>query len=192
MNTLLEWLSNGDLTSDGQANEVAALVSENIALLPDLVEALGHSSDVVRAHAADALEKVARQHPQPVAQHLPELLQAAKDDLVSMVRWHMAMTLGHLAASPGHPGEIADTLLALLQDRSVFVQSWAISSLCILARLHPGHAPRITQAIADLSSSASAAVRTRVRKALTLLADPQAPFPKGWAKSPHVKPGGER
>ena len=37
MNTILEWLSIGDLTSDGQANEVAKLMSENIRLLPDLV-----------------------------------------------------------------------------------------------------------------------------------------------------------
>ena len=186
MNTLLKWLSIGDLTSDGQANEVAALVSENLQLLPDLVDALSHASNVIRGHAADALEKVARQHPEAVAHYLPELLQSAKSDTVPMVRWHVAMALGHLAASPGHQSEIADTLLALLHDASVFVQSWAISSLCIFARLHPEHAPRITQGIADLSSSASAAVRTRVRKALALLSDPEMPFPKGWIKSPHI------
>lgn len=183
MNTILEWLAIDDLTTDGQANEVADLVSENLQLLPDLVDALGNPGDAIRGHAADALEKVARGHPETVAGHLPMLLRRAKEDPVPMVRWHMAMILGHLAATPEAEVEIADTLLALLADKSVFVQSWAISSLCILARLHPGHAPRVTQAIADLADAPSTAIRTRVRKALTLLADPKAPFPKGWIKS---------
>jgi hypothetical protein len=103
-----------------------------------------------------------------------------------MVRWHMAMTLGHLASSHGHEDEIAGVLLALLHDESVFVQSWAITSLCIIARLHPEHTPRITQGIANLFRSPSIAIRGRARKALTILADPKAPFPKGWIKSPHI------
>ena len=188
MNTRLEWLAIGDLTTDGQADEVANLVNENIQLLPDLVEALGNPANAIRGHAADALEKVARQHPEAVAGHLPIVLNAAKNDPVPMVRWHLAMTLGHLAASPGHEDEIADTLLALLRDKSVFVQSWAITSLCIVARLHPGHSLGITQAITDLFNSPSTAIRTRVRKALTILTDPKAPFPKGWIKSLHIKP----
>ena len=187
MNTILEWLSIGDLTSDGQANEVVELVSENLQLLPDLVDALGNPSDVIRGHGADALEKVARKHPETVAQHLPTLLQIAKNDPVPMVRWHIAMSLGHLATSPESKDEIADTLLVLLHDKSVFVQSWAISSLCIVARLHPEHAGQFTQGIADLSNSPSTAIRSRVRKALTILTDPKAPFPKGWVKSPHIK-----
>lgn len=187
MNTILDWLAIGNLTTDGQANEVAGLVSENLQLLPDLVAALGNPSDVIRGHAADALEKVARQHPETVAGHLPILLNAARHDPVPMVRWHLAMTLGHLAGTPEYKDEIADTLLALLRDRSVFVQSWAVTSLCIVARLHPGHAPRITQKIADLSRSPSTAIRTRARKAITILTNPEAPFPKGWIKNPHVK-----
>ena len=187
MSTILEWLAIGDLTFDGQANEVVALVNENIRLLPDLVDALTNPSDVIRGHAEDALEKVARQHPETVAGHLSALLHTAQNDPVPMVRWHIAMTLGHLAASPKHKDDIADTLLALLHDKSVFVQSWAISSLCVLARLHPEHAAEITQAIADLSNSPSSAVRSRVRKALTILTDPKASFPKGWIKGPQIK-----
>jgi HEAT repeat protein len=183
VNTILEWLSIGGLTSDGQANEVAALVTDNPQLLPDLVEALGNPDDVIRGHGADALEKVARRHPEPVLAHLAFLLRSAHSDPLPMVRWHLAMTLGHLASSPGYRDEIMEALLKLLKDDSIFVRSWAIPGLCLIARLHPGHAPRIAQAIQGLTSSPSAALRTRARKALSLLADPQAPFPKGWIKS---------
>ena len=187
MNTILDWLAIGDLTSDGQADEVAALVSENIQLLPDLIDALNNSNNVVRGHAADALEKIARRHPHVVAAHLPVLLVASRKDPVPMVRWHLAMVLGHLATVIQDGNEVVETLAGLLGDESTFVQSWAIASLCIFARLHPAFAPRITQDISDLSRSSSAAVRTRVRVALAVLADPAAPFPKGWIKSAHVR-----
>jgi HEAT repeat protein len=187
VNTILEWLAIGDLTSDGQSDEVVALVSENIQLLPDLIEAFHNASDVIRGHAADALEKVARQNPEAVAVHLPALLEAASSDPVPMVRWHLAMTLGHVAATQQDGNEVVETLAGLLGDESTFVQSWAITSLCIFARLHPRFAPRITQGISDLSLSSSAAVRTRVRKALALLVDPEAPFPKDWIKSTHIR-----
>ena len=58
MSTIFEWLAIGDLTSDGQAYEVAALVNENIRLLPDLVDTLTNLSEAIRGHGADALEKV--------------------------------------------------------------------------------------------------------------------------------------
>lgn len=60
-----ELLALGDLRSDGFANEVVRIVSENLELRPALMEALASGDPVVRGHAADALEKLARQHPGP-------------------------------------------------------------------------------------------------------------------------------
>ena len=61
MNQLLEWLSGGDLRSDGIPSEVADLVLEQLHLIPDLLEGLEKSEDVIRGRTADALEKVARE-----------------------------------------------------------------------------------------------------------------------------------
>lgn len=61
------WLSEGDLRSDGDANLVAEFVRLRLEVLPDLVQALAFGSLVVRGHAADALEKVARSEPEAVA-----------------------------------------------------------------------------------------------------------------------------
>lgn len=166
---------------------MAELVNENIQLLPDLMEALEISNDVIRGHGADALEKVARKHPEACTEHLPALLEKVNSDPLPMVRWHLAMIMGHLAIIPGHQEALADTLLALLHDKSSFVQSWAITSLCIIARLYPKQAPKITREISGQSGSPSTAIRTRVRKALTILSNQQAPFPKGWIKSPYIK-----
>jgi HEAT repeat protein len=86
MNQLLNWLGGGDLTSDGDSNQVADLVIEIPALLDDLIEGLRSENDVVRGRAADAVEKVAWHRPQNVARYLPMVLQHAEHDPIPMVR----------------------------------------------------------------------------------------------------------
>ena len=97
MNELLEWLAGGDLTSDGASDKVASFVLANPFLINDLVDGFKVQDDVVRGRAADALEKVARSLPEPVSEHLPTLLNSAREDPVPMVRWHLAMLLGHVS-----------------------------------------------------------------------------------------------
>jgi HEAT repeat protein len=182
MSTFSRMLSAGDLRSDGLANEVVRLVSENPALLADLMEEFGASNPAVRGHAADALEKIARVHPDEVARHLPTLIGLARHDSVAMVRWHLAMTFGHLAGLPEVAEQIQAPLLALLKDPSAFVRSWAITSLCITARTSPTKAGGIARAISPLARDQSAAVAKRARTALRVLTDPEARPPASWLK----------
>src|SRR5271155_4223187 len=56
-------LEGGDRRSIGRSDEVARLVSKNLALLPQLVAGLWSEHPVVRMRAADALEQVTRAHP---------------------------------------------------------------------------------------------------------------------------------
>ena len=78
-------------------------------------------------------------------------------------------------------------LLDLLEDGSAFTRSWAITSLCILARRDPGKHAHIFKRIAHLEADPSTAVRTRARKALAALAQPGARLPQGWIKSRHLQ-----
>lgn len=182
MSTFSRMLSVGDLRSDGLANEVVRLVSENPELLPELMETFGVSEPAVRGHAADALEKIARIHPEEVARHLPTLIGLARHDPVAMVRWHLAMAFGHLAGLSEVAEQIQAPLLALLKDPSAFVRSWAITSLCILARRSPTKAGRFARAVAPLARDRSAAVAKRARTALQVLTDARAPLPASWLK----------
>jgi hypothetical protein len=77
--------------------------------------------------------------------------------------------------------------MELLDDTSVFTMSWAIASLCIVARLYPQNEEQITQAIAKLRNHNSVAIRTRVRKAMNALTHPESPLPKGWVKSERLQ-----
>lgn len=171
MNTIIAWLTAGDLRTDGAANEVAALVTADPGLLPDLIAALHAANDAVRGHAADALEKVARTHSACVLPYLDQVLDRARHDRVPMVRWHMAMILGYLDPPPAQDAAIRAALLHLLHDPSAFVRSWAVVSACLHARRRPEWTEELVQTLQPLQEDASKAVRTRVRKALPSLLD---------------------
>jgi hypothetical protein len=181
------WLAEGDLSSDGVSDEVVAFVLRNLETLPDLVGALELAAPVVRGHAADALEKVARSRPIEVGRYFETYVDAAQQDEVPMVRWHLAMLLGHLSVLDDKREDIGSTLLTMLTDDSVFVVSWAIASLSILACLDADWHPRIVGAIAPLQGHASTALRTRASKAMAALTDADKGLPKTWVKSRLVR-----
>ena len=185
-NTILDWLSGGDLRSDGAANQAADAVIKNPELINDLAVGLESEDDVIRGRTADVLEKIARTNPELTASYVNRFLQLLGSDPLPMVRWHLAMVLGHLAEYSSLTEEIVSALLRALDDGSVFTKSWVIVSLCIYARKYPQHLKEITQKIARSSNDASAAVRTRVRYAMEVLHNTDAPFPRGWVKSERI------
>jgi HEAT repeat protein len=187
LNQILSWLVGGDLRSDGDASEVAAFVLANPQVLDDLLDGLSVSDDVVRGRTADALEKIARSRPDLLVNHLDLLVQIANSDSVPMVRMHLAMIFGHLAMYKNFKGDLTKVLLELLGDERVFIRSWAIVSLCIIARMYPDTNACITKSIAPLANDKSVAIRSRTRKAMVVLTNENTPFPKGWVKSEHLQ-----
>jgi len=183
MNQIIEWLAIGDLRSDGQANEVAALVLAQPVVFPDLLAALTDKNDVVRGHAADALEKVSRQAPDLIVPHLDLMMRVARTDDISMARFHLAMIFGNLAHENTLAESIIPTLLDMLGDESVFVKSWAISSLVIWGRRQAQWRQTILDGLSPLIHHASIAVRHRAEKATRLLMDERLSLPAGWVKS---------
>ena len=187
MNQVLSWLAGGDLRSDGISSQVSELVLKEPQLLDDLLAGLGVPDEVVRGRTADALEKIARTRPDLLVDPLPDLIQAGQSDEVPMVRWHIAMLLGHMSIYPQFEPGISEALLRMLKDSSVFVQSWSIVSLCIVAKKYPNECQPILTAISPLVDSHSPAIRSKARKAIALLSDATAAFPKGWIKSDHLQ-----
>ncbi len=186
-NPLLDWLSYGDLRSDGLSNQIVQIVLQQPQVIVDLVAGLDHSEAAVRGHTADALEKIGRSHPELLLPYLSKLLTSSRQDPVAMVKMHLAMIFGHLAIYSERVTELLTALLGLLQDESVFAASWAIASLCILGRKYPVHQEQILQQIVPLQRHRSAAIRSRVKKAIHLLTNDKAAFPPGWVKSEHLR-----
>lgn len=185
MNEILSWLSGGDLRSDGLADQAAEFILENPQLVGELLDGLSAENPVIRGRTADALEKVARKEPELFIQQVPELISLAKNELVPMVKMHLAMLFGHLVPCDQDISEIIDVLLFLLGDESAFTKSWTITSLAIIGMKYPSEREMIYESISRLGLDESIAIRTRVRKALEVL-ESEKRFPKGWIKSIHL------
>ena len=186
MRDIEKWLAEGDLNSDGRANEVVALVLSNPEVLEEVLLCLESTNPIVRGHASDALEKIGRERPADFLPHISFLQQIALKDRVVMVEWHLAMLFGHLSIYPEIALSLKESLLMLLDDQHLFVQSWAITSLAIIAQLYPEQQAEILNAIAPLSRTGNAALRKRSGKALLALANGEE-LPKDWIKSRFVK-----
>ena len=187
MNQLLEWLTGGDLRSDGQASEVADLVLQNPQLFDDLYEGLFVEDEVVRGRTAHALERISRSKPELLAAYMEQLIEVAKADSLPMVRFHLAMLFGNMLIYVDQVKTIKTVLLEMLEDESVFTRSWVISSLCILGRKYSGERETILQALSPYLQDTSIAIRSRTEKALALLTDECQPFPPGWIKSEYLQ-----
>lgn len=181
MNDLLMLLEGGDIRSDGHADEVAYEVIQNPELFELLLDGLREESDVVRGRTSHALEKVSHRHPELFNRILNQLMKQAVEDRLSMVRWHISMLLVNLKLSPDETVDVISTLEVLLNDKSVFVKSWAISGLTILALDNPANKQEIISKIKFLKDVKSAAVRNRVSKAMKVLEDGEN-IPRGWSK----------
>lgn len=187
MNELLVRLAGGDLRSDGDADWVADDVLRNPGQLPKLLEGLEVSDDVVRGRTAHALERVSRSRPELLYPHLAQLIDAACEDAVPMVRWHVAMIFANLAMFKESVDVIIKALLNLLGDESAFVKSWSISSLTIYGKLYPERCDGILDRVVPLQGDASAAVRNRAFKAIRALEADSNKIPPGWVKSSRLR-----
>ena len=186
MSEILGWLSDGDLRSDGLADQAAEFILENPQLLDELFEGLYSENPVIRGRTADALEKVARKEPDLFIQRVPELTALVKKETVPMVKMHLAMLFGHLVPCEQRIDEITEVLLHLLKDESAFTISWTITSLAIIGVKYPERKELIYDCISRLGENESIAIRTRVRKAFDVL-EGDKQFPKGWIKSIHLE-----
>lgn len=181
MNQLLELLKGGDIRSDGHADEVASDVIHDTELFELLLDGLDSEDDIVRGRTSHALEKVSRKYPELFKGLLSRFLKQALEDKLPMVRWHFAMLFVNLELSSKEKDDVISTLYVLLDDESVFVKSWSISSLTILALDNPNKKGEITAKIKFFENNQSAAVRNRVSKALKVLEE-CASLPRGWSK----------
>lgn len=74
---ILALLQGGDRRSIGRSDHVAAAVSRNATLFPDLIAGLRHEDPLVRMRAAAAAEKVTRK--------IHELLHPYKKELLGLL-----------------------------------------------------------------------------------------------------------
>ncbi len=164
MNKTLEKLSGGDLRSEGRADEVAQEIINDQDLLADLVEGLHSDDKVIRGRTCMTLEVISRDHPDLLADVVPQLIELASSSSVSQIRWHIAEVFGNVPISNDDAERIIPLLLTYLSGKSKIVKYCAVQTLGVLGKQSPSK-EEIVDEIAALKNE-SKSLGKAVNKAL--------------------------
>jgi hypothetical protein len=124
---------------------------------------------VVRMRAADAIEKVTRDHPEYLAPHRTRLLEHVAGIEQQEVRWHVAQMIPRLELTPTDINRAEEILLGYLDDRSRIVKTEAMQALADLTEQAPDLLPIVMQRLEELTRSGSPAMKSRGRNLVARL-----------------------
>lgn len=163
---ILNLLEGGDRRTIGRADEVAAAVSGNPGLFPELIAGMWSENPLVRIRAADATEKVTRANPEWLQNYKIELLGLMADATEQEVRWHLAAMIPRLALNPKERQLAVFLMYGYLKDRSSIVKTSALQGLADLTRSDPGLRPEVIELLRRTTRKGTPAMKARSRKLL--------------------------
>ncbi len=166
---ILRKLEGRDLRSIGRSNEVVGEVTADPAQFDALFSGLRAADPVLRARAADAVEKITARHPEYLRPHKEELIGALARAQQKEVRWHVAQMLPRIDWNRREQRRVLDILTGYLEDESSIVKTCAMQALADLAQMAPGVMPDVLPRLQVLSATGTPAMKARGRKLLVML-----------------------
>ena len=166
---ILRKLEGGDRRSIGRSNEVVAEVLAERKLFSDLFAGLSFDDPVVRARAADAVEKISAIHPEYLPPYRATLVGELARCEQKEVRWHVAQMLPRLRWNARERQEVCDILTGYLCDSSSIVKTFAMQALADLTTQAPDLRPAVLRQLKKLTVRGTPAMRARGRKLLAEL-----------------------
>lgn len=167
MNELLAQLTGGDRRSIGQSNHVAASVLAKPHRVRELFDGLTDADPVVRARAADALEKVSARRPDLLQPFKAKLLEVAAEVAQIEVRWHVAQLLPRMALSPRERERAFGLFVGYLADESRIVRTFALQAIADLSQGDMKLRAVAKTLLRRAAASGSPAMKARARKLLS-------------------------
>jgi glutamine synthetase adenylyltransferase len=166
---ILSLLEGGDRRTIGRSDQVAAIVSDNPKIFPKLVAGLWSADALVRMRAADATEKVTREHPEFLRPYKQKLLGLMSEAREQELRWHLAVMIPRLLLNARERQSAISSLNRYLDDRSSIVKTFALQGLADLAQNEPRILPRVVEILREATRNGTPAMKARSRKLLTRL-----------------------
>ena len=163
---ILALLEGGDRRTIGRADQVAAMVSKDRGLFPQLILGLWSEDPKVRMRAADATEKVTRKNPALLARYKKELLGLMAETKEQEMRWHLAAMVPRLPLNAKERQLAASSLRSYLEDRSSIVKTFALQGLADLAQDDPSIRPGVIELLRESTRKGTPAMKARSRKLL--------------------------
>jgi len=161
---ILKLLEGGDRRTIGRSDEVAAMVSKNPGLFPQLITGLWSSDPLVRMRAADAAEKFTRENREFLQPYKKELLGLMAETRQQELRWHLAAMIPRLRLSARERQRAASLLESYLEDRSSIVKTSALEGLADLARHDASLQPKVIELLRESIRNGTPAMKARSRK----------------------------
>ena len=163
---ILALLEGGDRRSIGRSDQMAAIVSKNQALFPELMKGWWSEDRLVRMRAADATEKVARKIPDLLGPYKKELLGLMAEAKEAELRWHLAVIVPRLPLNSKERQLATSLLISYLEDHSSIVKTFALQGLTDLTLDDPSIRPGVIEILRQATRSGTPAMKARSRKLL--------------------------
>jgi len=163
---ILALLEGGDRRTIGRSDRVAAIVSKDPELFPELIAGLWCADPIVRMRAADATEKVTRQNRELLRPYKKELLGLMTEAREQELRWHLALMVPRLLLNDRERQLAISVLSSYLEDRSSIVKTFALQGLADLAQDDPGIRPKVIEILRESTRNGTPAMKARSRKLL--------------------------
>ena len=163
---ILKLLDEGDRRTIGRSDHVAALVSKDPRLFPELIAGLWADDPRLRMRAADATEKVTRKNRELLQPYKKELLGLMTEARQQELRWHLAAMVPRLPLNARDRQLAAALLSGYLDDRSSIVKTFALQGLADLAQDDPDLRPGVLELLREATRTGTPAMKARSRKLL--------------------------
>ena len=144
---------------------VVEMVARRPTRAPELVQALASGDPAIALRAADALEKISRNHRELLMPHQQRLVRVAKRTADPGIRWNLIQILVRLVSGHRAAQSLARQLRVwYLSDPSAIVRTCALDGVVTLAATEPRLTTIAHELLDDANRSPSAAVRARARR----------------------------
>jgi hypothetical protein len=163
---ILTLLEGGDRRTIGRSDEVAAIVSKDPGLFPELIAGLWSDDPLVRMRAADATEKVTRANHELLQPYKKELLGLMAQTKEQELRWHLAAMIPRLPLNARERQAAVSAMNAYLEDRSSIVKTSALQGLADLAQHDSSLLPKVIEVLRESTRNGTPAMKARSRKLL--------------------------
>jgi HEAT repeat protein len=169
MKDILAKLKGGDRRSIGKSEQAVKDVLKNPARFAELFAGLLDDDRLVRMRAADAVEKVTREHPEFLQPWKRQLLGTVSTQEDKELRWHVAQMLPRLRLTPSEQKVVLRILKIYLEDESSIVKTCSMQALADLAAQDERLLAEVTPLIERLTRTGTPAMMSRGRKLLKRL-----------------------
>jgi hypothetical protein len=169
MHPLLKQLEGGDRRSLGNVDQVVQDVRNDPSLFAILIDGLFVDSPLIRMRAADAIEKITRDHREYLHPFKQRLILLTDLTTQQEVKWHLAQILPRLQLKSNEKKTVVKNLFDFLNDRSKIVVTFALQALADFAAEDGILRPRVIRVVEELIETGSPAIKSRSRKLLEQL-----------------------